>query len=132
MPQRRVLVRSNEAKCRTLMHIVRTTCFIVERGGLDLSLTLRDLGIQTEEIFRITGHTFRPKHITFLCMTYETIHFEDTELCALNQGCQMVYFQTKSPNLSIFWRALECKMLLNFITIWNILQPFGKIYGRSV
>jgi hypothetical protein len=46
------------------------------------------------------------------------------------QGCQMVYFQTKNPNLGIFWWALECKMLLYFMTIWNILRPFGIIYGR--
>jgi hypothetical protein len=25
------------------------------------------------------------------------------------QGCQMVYFQTKNPNLGKFWRALELK-----------------------
>jgi hypothetical protein len=48
----------------------------------------------------------------------------------------MVYFQTKYPNLGIFWRALECKMLVYFMTIWNIWQPFvisilwsfGKFY----
>jgi hypothetical protein len=36
------------------------------------------------------------------------------------QGCQMVSFQTKNPNLSILWRALECKMLAYFMAIWNI------------
>jgi hypothetical protein len=44
----------------------------------------------------------------------------------------MVYFKTQNPNLGIFWRALEWKMLVCFITIWNILQPFGKIYGHLV
>jgi hypothetical protein len=48
------------------------------------------------------------------------------------QGCQMVYFQTENPNLGKFWRALEWKMLAYFLTIWNILWPFGKIYGRLV
>jgi hypothetical protein len=43
----------------------------------------------------------------------------------------MVYFQTKNPNFGIFWWALECKMLLYFMTILNILRPFGIIYGRS-
>jgi hypothetical protein len=33
------------------------------------------------------------------------------------QGCQMVYFQTKDPNLGKIWRALEWKMLLNFMII---------------
>jgi hypothetical protein len=27
-----------------------------------------------------------------------------------NQGCQMVLFQTRNPNLGKFWRALEWKM----------------------
>jgi hypothetical protein len=49
-----------------------------------------------------------------------------------NQGCQMVYFQTKNPNLGKFWMALEWKMLVYFMTISNILRPFGIIYGRLV
>jgi hypothetical protein len=28
---------------------------------------------------------------------------------AQSQGCQMVYFQTKNPDLGKFWRALELK-----------------------
>jgi hypothetical protein len=42
-----------------------------------------------------------------------------------NQGCQMVYFRTKNPNLGKLWRALEWKMLVYFMPIWNILWPFG-------
>jgi hypothetical protein len=41
------------------------------------------------------------------------------------QGCQMVCFQNKNPNLGKFWRALEWKMLLYFMVIWNILRSFG-------
>jgi hypothetical protein len=41
------------------------------------------------------------------------------------QGCQMVYFQTKNPNLGKFWRALEWALLVYFMVIWNILRPFG-------
>jgi hypothetical protein len=33
---------------------------------------------------------------------------------ASDQGCQMVYFKTKNPNLGIFWSALEWKMLVYF------------------
>jgi hypothetical protein len=44
----------------------------------------------------------------------------------------MVYFQTKNPNVGKFWRALEWKMLVDFMTIWNILWPFVKIYCRLV
>jgi hypothetical protein len=43
----------------------------------------------------------------------------------VDQGCQMVYFQTKNSNLGRFWRALEWKLLVSDIPIWNILRPFG-------
>jgi hypothetical protein len=56
----------------------------------------------------------------------------DSTDAGMYQGCQMVYFQTKNPNLDIFWRAAECKMLVYFMTIWNILRPCGIIYGRLV
>jgi hypothetical protein len=36
------------------------------------------------------------------------------------QGCQMVYLQTKNP----IWNALDWKMLIYFMAIWNILQTF--------
>jgi hypothetical protein len=42
--------------------------------------------------------------------TMKTINYSD-------QGCQMVYFQTKIPTLSKFWRALQWKMLVYFIYI---------------
>jgi hypothetical protein len=38
-------------------------------------------------------------------------------------GC----FQTKNPNLSKFWRALEWTMLVYFMVIWNILWPFVNV-----
>jgi hypothetical protein len=44
----------------------------------------------------------------------------------------MVYFQTKNPDLGKIWWALEWKMLSYFMAIWNILLPFGLIYGRLV
>jgi hypothetical protein len=50
-----------------------------------------------------------------------------------DQGCQIVCFQTKYPNLGKFWRALEWKMLVfyghleYFTVIWYILWPFGKV-----
>jgi hypothetical protein len=44
----------------------------------------------------------------------------------------MVCFQTKNPDLGKFWRYLEWKMLVYFMTIWNILSPFGIIVGRLV
>jgi hypothetical protein len=42
------------------------------------------------------------------------------------QGCQMVYFQTKNPNLGKFWRALDRKILIYFMAICDIhLCSFG-------
>jgi hypothetical protein len=35
----------------------------------------------------------------------------------VSQGCQMDYFKTKNPNLGIFWRALEGKMLAHFMAV---------------
>jgi hypothetical protein len=35
-------------------------------------------------------------------------------------------FQTKTPNLGKFWRALEWKIFVYFMPIWNILWPFGN------
>jgi hypothetical protein len=48
------------------------------------------------------------------------------------QGCQMVSFQTKIPNLVKFWRAQDWKMLINFTAIWIILQTFGIFYDHLV
>jgi hypothetical protein len=48
------------------------------------------------------------------------------------QGCQMVCFQTKNPNLGKFWRALDWKMFQYCLTIWNILWIFGMFYDHLV
>jgi hypothetical protein len=32
----------------------------------------------------------------------------------------------------VLWRALEWRMLVYFMTSWNILGPFGIFYGSSV
>jgi hypothetical protein len=50
----------------------------------------------------------------------------------IQQGCQMVYFQTKNPILSKFRRALDWKMLIHFTAIWNILRIFGIFYDHLV
>jgi hypothetical protein len=49
-----------------------------------------------------------------------------------SQGCQMVYFRTKNYTLGKLWSSIECKMFVYFMTIWNILLPFGLIYGRLI
>jgi hypothetical protein len=48
------------------------------------------------------------------------------------QGCQMVYFQTKYPNVSKFWRVKQWKMSVYFMAIWYILWPFGIFYDHLV
>jgi hypothetical protein len=48
------------------------------------------------------------------------------------QDCQMVYFQTKKLNLGKFRRTLDCKMLIYFMVIWNILRTFGISFDRLV
>jgi hypothetical protein len=50
--------------------------------------------------------------------------FRKRLLCVL-QGCQMVLFQTKNPNLGKFWRALEGNKLIYFRAIWNIYGYLG-------
>jgi hypothetical protein len=39
----------------------------------------------------------------------------------LDQGCQMVCFQTKNANLDKFWRVLQWNMLVYFMETWSIL-----------
>jgi hypothetical protein len=48
------------------------------------------------------------------------------------QCCQMGYFQTKNPNVGLFWRALDWKILIYFIAIGNILWTFGIFYDHLV
>jgi hypothetical protein len=50
----------------------------------------------------------------------------------LNQGCQMVYYQTKNTNLGKFWRVLHRKMLVSFMAIWSISWLLGIFYGNLV
>jgi hypothetical protein len=59
-------------------------------------------------------------------------------MMGLEQGCQMVSFQTKNSNLGKFWRALGEKLLIHFMAIleyftdvWDILWPFGTICVRE-
>jgi hypothetical protein len=54
------------------------------------------------------------------------------EIAFTEQGCQMVYFQTKNPNLGHFCRVLQWKMLVYFMDIWSILRTIGLFYGHLV
>jgi hypothetical protein len=46
------------------------------------------------------------------------------------QGCQMVCFQTKNPNLCKFLRFLQWKILAKLLTIWSILQSLEIFYSH--
>jgi hypothetical protein len=48
------------------------------------------------------------------------------------QGCQMVSFVTKNPNLGKFWWALDGKTLIYFRATWNILRTFEILYDNMV
>jgi hypothetical protein len=56
-------------------------------------------------------------------INYETFSWEEGQPRSQTQGRQMVYFQTKNPNLGKFWRVLQWKMLAYFMVIWSILLP---------
>jgi hypothetical protein len=44
----------------------------------------------------------------------------------------MVYLPTENPKFGKFWKALEPKMLVYFLTIWYILLQFGIFCGCLV
>jgi hypothetical protein len=50
----------------------------------------------------------------------------------VHQGCQMDCFQTKNPNFGKFWKALDWKMFIHFMAIWNIFWRFGIFYDHLV
>jgi hypothetical protein len=63
------------------------------------------------------------------CLTF---FVKEVEGQAMDQGCQMVCFQTKNPNLGKFCRVLQLKMSVYFMEIWSIIRSFSIIYLYSV
>jgi hypothetical protein len=49
-----------------------------------------------------------------------------------DQGCQMVCFQTKNPNLGKFWRVLDWVRFIYFTAIWKILSIFEIFHDQLV
>jgi hypothetical protein len=49
-----------------------------------------------------------------------------------HQGCQMVYFQTKNPNLGIFWSALACRMSIFMEYFYYHLEYFTAIFKAKI
>jgi hypothetical protein len=63
--------------------------------------------------------------MSFSCSSTIVVWNGSLILCGIlnrscRQGCQMVYFQTKSPNLGKFLRALDWKMLKYLVATRNI------------
>jgi hypothetical protein len=63
----------------------------------------------------------------------------DTRTAQAEAGLPDGLFSNQNRNLGKFWRALEWKMLLYFMIIWNILRhiwyklwPFGIVCGHLV
>jgi hypothetical protein len=52
--------------------------------------------------------------------------------CVFDQGCQMVCFQTRNPNLGKFWRVSQWKMMVYFMETWSLLQSFVIFCGHLV
>jgi hypothetical protein len=48
------------------------------------------------------------------------------------QGCQMVSFQTKNPNLGKFLEGLRLENVDIFAAVWNILPTAGIFYDHLV
>jgi hypothetical protein len=97
-----------------------------------------------EQIKNITCHTDR--FISVSCLPERHGHFRKSTFA---QGCQMVCFLTKNPNLGKFWRALDWKIyfmpirkslqtfgilhnhLLHFVFIWYIFSSFGIMFQEK-
>jgi hypothetical protein len=58
--------------------------------------------------------------------TRKDLATRDVSICP--QGCQMVYFQTKNPNLGKFWRVFQWNVLVYFKSV----HSFAVYYGHLV
>jgi hypothetical protein len=66
---------------------------------------------------------------------WEKIHLRNVNVLLFLAGawfqcCQMVYFQTKNPDLGKFWKVLQWKTLVFFSIILSILRPNVVFYGH--
>jgi hypothetical protein len=57
---------------------------------------------------------------------------ESFQFPRFKQGCQMVYFQAKNPNLGQFLEGLGLENVDTFMAIWNILRTFGTFHDHLV
>jgi hypothetical protein len=79
----------------------------------------KEKGMETEPLFQSRSFVADWRYAERLKKVLLT--FQNISRSIQEQGCQMVYFQTKNTNLGKFWRALEWKRLVYSMAIWNVV-----------
>jgi hypothetical protein len=115
-------VGSAPANIARLPHSINKIVFSVQKQTSPSYVTPSTLNLHcyTREIVHFLTETF-----SFWFLDFYADMLQKPPASAYSQGCQMVCFQTKNPNLGKFWRFLLWKILVYFMTIGNILLPFG-------
>jgi hypothetical protein len=86
-------------------------------------------------LFREKTPTWESKSIVLyragvpVCIFYGLETRAELPRYSVLQGCQMVYFLTKNPNLGNFWRALNWKRSIYCMAIWNLILAICILYG---
>jgi hypothetical protein len=95
----------------TLRHLLAQNHFWVPNFFTKLSLRLSAAGMRSSSLKKNSSNhfSFLSSFLVRLRAGPQFHRRTDQKEPLVRQGCQMVYFQTKNPNLGKFWRALECK-----------------------
>jgi hypothetical protein len=82
---------------------------------------IRTLGFEKNSNF------FRRKwqKIVFITLTPGKNHFRHQRRDSAGVARLQMFFSNQIPNLGKFWRDLQWKKLVNFMTLWSIVRPFG-------
>jgi hypothetical protein len=111
-------------------------CFEFSHALIRLSLVATYIGAKKvakrseKMIFLIRTVGYFAKHFTWIRLVYFPYC---VEAGGRNQGCQMVYFQTKNPNVGKFWSVLGrlenvgifYGHLEYFVNIWDMVSQLG-------
>jgi hypothetical protein len=83
----------------------------------------------------VFGGSFLQKNLVTLilsCKGRKVVRHRRLRSSGGQQGCQMPDFQTKKSNLGKFWRVLQWKMLVYFMSILSTLRPWKIFCGHLV
>jgi hypothetical protein len=80
----------------------------------------------------VIGNSLRKRYVWRYTQYLTVLFFQIDISFTWQQGCQIVYLQTKNCNLGTFWTVLQWKMLVYFMTIWSILRTFDIFFGHLV